>query len=122
MTGIEAGYPPGVAELLRALPLAPLGPGKPRREARDRLEATASAFPPGANADTAASCRAGLWLAFDFLDEAHAISQDLHTSEGSYWHALVHRREPDAANSKYWWRRVGHHAVFARLGEEAARL
>ena len=69
-----------------------------------------------------AACRAGLWLAFDFLDESHTISQGLETPEGSYWHAILHRREPDAWNSKYWWRRVGNHPVFAQLAEQAARL
>src|SRR5262249_53105752 len=40
----------------------------------------------------------------------------------SFWHAIMHRREPDAWNSKYWWRRVGKHPVFAQLGDQAARL
>jgi hypothetical protein len=115
-------YPPALAELLEALPLAPLGPGKPQPALRSKLEAVASAFPPGADRDRVAACRAGLWLAFDFLDEAHAVSQELHTPEGSYWHALMHRREPDYANSKYWFRRVGEHPVFAQLAREAARL
>jgi hypothetical protein len=70
----------------------------------------------------AIACRAALWLYHDFLDEAHNLSQDLHTAEGSYWHALVHRREPDYDNSKYWFRRVGAHPVFDALRPEAARL
>jgi hypothetical protein len=47
-----------------------------------------------------AACRAALWLAFDFLDESHAVSQELDTPEGSYWHGLLHRREPDFANPR----------------------
>jgi hypothetical protein len=119
-----AHYPPLIAELLQQMPLAPLGPGKPVREARSKLEAVASAFPAGADRDMAAACRAGLWLAFNFLDEAHTISQELEKVEGSYWHALMHRREPDFGNSKYWFRRVGRHPVFESLRtmvEEMAR-
>ncbi len=117
-----AGYPPAIAQLLRVLPLAPLGPGQPHREVRDQLTALSAAFPAGADQDLVAACRAGLYLAFDFLDEAHTISQDLHTSEGSYWHALMHRREPDFANSAYWFRRVGKHPVYEPLRGVAADL
>jgi hypothetical protein len=122
MTGIAMGYPSVIADLLKELPLAPLGPGKPHQQMRDKLEALSSAFAPGANRDMAAACRAGLWLAFDFHDESHAISQDLTTVEGSYWHAILHRREPDASNAAYWFRRVGEHPIFETLAKEALAL
>jgi len=117
-----AGYPPALAELLRLLPLAPLGPGKADPGMRSNLEAAATAMPSAGNRALISACQAGLWLAFNFLDESHTISQDLHTVEGSYWHALLHRREPDFGNSKYWFRRVGTHPVFEPLRVEAARL
>jgi hypothetical protein len=59
--------------------------------------------------DMAKSCLAGLWLRFDFLDESHKMSQEIETPTGSFWHAIMHRREGDFGNSKYWWRRVGQH-------------
>ena len=68
----------------------------------------------------ALACRAGLYLYHNFLDEAHTLSQDLDTVEGSYWHALMHRREPDFSNAKYWFRRVGTHAIFEPLQSYAA--
>src|SRR5262249_2545086 len=121
-----ASYAPAVAALLREPRLAPLGPGRPNPAMRPRLEALArdDAFAPHTVVDRgmADACRAGLWLHFDFLDESHAISQGLHTPEGSYWHAIMHRREPDAANSKYWWRRVGAHPVLDQLCEQAPAL
>lgn len=108
-----AGYPEPVADLLRRLPLMPLGPGRPDAAMRPLLEALG---------DVPAACRAGLWLAFDHLDESHRISQELHTSEGSFWHAIMHRREPDPSNSKYWWRKVASHPVLDTLVEKAPSL
>jgi hypothetical protein len=65
---------------------------------------------------------AGLYLYFSCQAEAHAIAQDLNTTEGSFWHGIVHRQEPDAFNSGYWFRRVGKHPVFSALRDEARGL
>jgi hypothetical protein len=119
-------YSPAVAELLADRRLPPLGPGSPDPAVRPRLQALTveRAFVPHPvrDRDLAAACLAGLWLYHDFLDDSHTISQGLHTAEGSYWHALMHRREPDFANSAYWFRRVGTHLVYEPLRAEAARL
>ncbi|HBI41344.1 MAG TPA: hypothetical protein DDY78_00615 [Planctomycetales bacterium] len=100
-------------------PLSPLDSGRPDAARQPFLAALAcdDVFLPRrvANRDMAGACRAGLWLLFDFLDESHALSQELHNSEGAYWHALMHRRENDFSNSKYWFRRVGVHPVYAPL-------
>jgi hypothetical protein len=66
--------------------------------------------------------RAGLYLRAGFWEEAHEIAQDLDTPEGSYWHAIVHRQEPDAGNASYWFRRVGAHAIFPELAQRAAEI
>jgi hypothetical protein len=63
-----------------------------------------------------------MWLYFNFLEESHRLSQDIETPDGSFWHAIMHRREPDADNSKYWWRRVGKHPVLDALRERAPEL
>ncbi len=70
----------------------------------------------------AAVCCAALWLRFDFLDQSHRISQAIDTPEGSFWHGVMHRREPDFFNAKYWFRRVGRHEWFGQLAHEAHGL
>jgi hypothetical protein len=64
--------------------------------------------------------RAGLFFYFNCWTDAHQVSQNIETAEGSYWHALVHRQEPDAFNAGYWFRRVGTHAIFPTLRKLAA--
>jgi hypothetical protein len=59
---------------------------------------------------------AGLWLWHDWLAESHAISQALHDSTGSFWHAIMHRREGDFSNSKYWFAKVGRHPILPAIG------
>src|SRR5688500_9241102 len=72
--------------------------------------------------DDAGAMLAGLWLWFDWLDESHTVSQGIDTPAGSYWHAIMHRREGDFGNSKYWFARCRNHPSFATLGVQAAPL
>jgi len=62
---------------------------------------------------------AGLWLAAGNWNRAHQISQDLESREGHYWHAIVHRMEPDPGNAKYWLHRVGAHPIHPGLAAAA---
>ncbi len=76
-------------------------------------------FPEARAAEAAYS---GLWLYFSCLDESHSLSQQIHTPDGSFWHGIMHRQEPDAGNSGYWFRRTGRHPVFEGLASEADGL
>jgi hypothetical protein len=66
---------------------------------------------------------AGLLQLHDFWDASHEAAQkadDLGERDFSaYWHGIAHRREPDASNAAYWFRRVGRHPVFPALAEAA---
>ncbi len=118
-----AAYGPALADLLRRAPRNPLDAGRIDAAARAPLEALSDeSFGPRADRAAAAACRAGLWLRFNYLDESHKISQDVETPEGSFWHGILHRREGDFDNAKYWFRRVGTHPVFASLCRAAAEL
>lgn len=65
---------------------------------------------------------AGLLLYLNCWTKAHEIAQDISSTDGSYWHAVVHRMEPDPGNSGYWFRRVGKHPIFAELQKRAEQI
>lgn len=40
-------------------------------------------------------------------DAAHRVAQDIEETEGAWVHAYLHRKEGDAGNAAYWYRRAG---------------
>jgi len=120
------GYGPVFAELIDAGAPMPLGPGQPDTDVQPTLKRMdvdkAFAHATVRDAAMARACLAGVWLLHGFLEESHRISQGIDTPTGSYWHAIMHRREPDYPNSKYWFSRTGEHAIFADLCADAAEL
>jgi hypothetical protein len=51
-------------------------------------------------------------------DAAHRIAQDIDSAEGAWVHAYLHRREGDAGNAAYWYRRAGRPVAVVALDEE----
>jgi hypothetical protein len=67
--------------------------------------------------------KAGILQMNGRLDASHHLAQSIEGHpDGDYWHAIMHRREPDYGNSKYWFRRIGRHPVFAQLAPRAAEI
>jgi hypothetical protein len=99
--------------MLQGLGPMPLVRGR-RAPANAREEIARAAVPE--------SARAGLYLFAGLWDQAHETAQDIYSPDGSYWHAIVHRQEPDAGNAAYWFNRVGQHAIFPALAQRAAAI
>jgi hypothetical protein len=102
---------------LRAVAPSPLVPPGIRDAALDREIAAL-----GATSDAERAVRSALHLWNDSLSAAHELAQEIHTPTGSYLHGVMHRREPDYGNSKYWFRRVGAHPLFPEVRKAALGL
>ncbi len=106
----------GIEELLQTAQPPDLGPG--RRPETQSVADLDRALGAGAKP----LLRATVLLWHDYLDEAHHIVQDIENVDGSYLHAIMHRREPDYGNAKYWFRRVGQHPCFKPLAGDAQKI
>jgi hypothetical protein len=85
----------------------------------------------------ASAMLAALWLWHDSLDECHRIVQkepeDLDSAAPrashrelaetlAFWHAIMHRREGDFSNSKYWYARCANHPVLKSMASHANEI
>ncbi|MDA0708743.1 MAG: hypothetical protein O3B73_00870 [bacterium] len=117
-------YGPVFGELISERRLNPLDGGVVNSQMAARLEALTgpNAFAGHRVVDQtmADACISAVWLYHNFLDRSHTISQGILSQTGSYWHGIMHRREPDFSNSKYWFRKVGDHPLFEDLNKEAS--
>lgn len=99
-----------------------LDPGSPFKKLNKIDLETAFANKEIKNKNMALACLSGLYLYFNYLDESHNLSQNIKTKEGSYWHAIMHRKEGDYWNSNYWFAKVGQHEIFKALLESAKSI
>lgn len=66
---------------------------------------------------------AGLWWdAKGDWAKAHGLVDELETPEGMAVHAYLHRKEGEAWNADYWYKRAGRHFYREDLEDEWAAL
>lgn len=107
------GMAPQLLEAILAAPIPDLNDLPRCRQTHESLEQLIARF-----SGLDPHLEAGLWLLAGDLDRSHSISQALGSPEGSIWHAIMHRREGDFWNSKYWYRKAGTHSVKKRLADQ----
>ncbi|MDR3634274.1 MAG: hypothetical protein P4L84_10765 [Isosphaeraceae bacterium] len=106
----------------------PLVHGSPKRPWLRRAldEGAWSELVPHASRTSRLALAAGLLQIHDFWEDSHEAAQqadDLgERAVSAYWHGIAHRREPDAGNASYWFRRVGRHSLFGPLGAAAQAI
>ncbi len=95
----------------------PAGLGPERREGAMSVEAVMASM----DGESALIQSAAL-LWHDHLDASHDISQGITNADGSFLHGIMHRREPDYSNAKYWFSRVGSHPAYLEILDRVAPL
>jgi hypothetical protein len=55
-------------------------------------------------------------------EAAHDTAQDIEDAAGSWVHAYLHRKEGDASNAGYWYRRAGQPIATGSLDVEWERI
>ncbi len=72
------------------------------------LEEFKSSLRQSAVPSTVSPLLQAMWYAGkDNWEEAHNLAQDVHTTDGSWAHAYLHRQEGDLGNASYWYHRAG---------------
>lgn len=86
----------------------------------DEFNATRSAAEPPANVGAAL---VALWHdARGNWNAAHEVAQEVRDSDGAWVHAYLHRKEGDAGNAGYWYRRAGKPVAKVPLEDEWAEI
>tara|TARA_B100001123_G_scaffold18940_2_gene21226 strand:+ start:1977 stop:2492 length:516 start_codon:yes stop_codon:yes gene_type:complete len=115
--------PPVIKDLFYTNSLPSLGPEKRNdslglNECED-LIGSALKFP---DTEHQALIRSALLLWHDHLEASHEISQCINSKDGSFLHALMHRREPDFPNAKYWLNQTGQYKAYSEIAKRSKIL
>src|SRR5438874_968481 len=88
------------------------GPSSENRQLLEGIDPKSLLSVPVKSLADALAVLAALWLWNDGLAEAHQIVQKSPAAtidSYAFWHAIMHRREGDFSNSKYWYARCENH-------------
>lgn len=117
-TSLAQSFSTELRSAIEAAPLPPLGEGDRQKPMVTLLAGGIGDHLIDVPASRQMECMSGLWLVAGDIQRSHSISQDIGSAEGSFLHGIMHRREGDFGNSKYWFRRVGSHPVFDQINTE----
>ena len=136
--GLSRRFALSPSELIAAFAFETLGPADrprlalvtgrsvPPKWSRLLSESAFAKLLPHLSATARLALSAGMLQAVDLWDESHEAAQNAEdrgeTFVSAYWHGIAHRREPDAGNATYWFRKVGSHPVFKPLAEAIERV
>lgn len=96
--------------------------GRPQCRTAADLASTATAALAGVSDEAAALVTSLAHCWHDHFEACHELCQSREgQQDADYVHAILHRREGDVDNARYWFRRVGTHPAFAELAAVAAR-
>jgi hypothetical protein len=86
----------------------------------DAFRATLTKPAPGLGSSLA--LQALWWDAKGDWDRAHECAQGDESAEAAWVHAYLHRKEGDAGNAAYWYRRAGQASAPDGFGAEWERI
>lgn len=62
------------------------------------------------------------WDGHGDWERAHGVAQEVEAKDGAWVHAYLHRKEGDAVNAGYWYRRAGRPVERGDLRAEWERM
>ncbi len=100
----QTNWPKELQDLVAELGVDPLNAQNAVISESDYLKIKSVAYSIS-NKRSSELLHSALLLMVGDLEGSHTISQSINTQQGSYLHGMMHRRENDFSNAKYWFHR-----------------